>query len=132
MASGAIAEELSWVDPLAYFSAIAETPYAIWLDSANTQHPAGRYSFIMHDPFETLTLKNPPGNPFSVLKTKLAQWQEDWTGLETRLPNAPPFKGGAAGLFGYDLAQSLENLPPHQPPYAVDDTQLPDMAVGFL
>jgi para-aminobenzoate synthetase component 1 len=131
MASGAIAEELPWVDPLAYFSAIAETPYAIWLDSANTQHPAGRYSFIMHNPFETLTLKNTPENPFALLKTKLAQWQEDWTGLEMRCPDAPPFKGGAAGLFGYDLAQSLENLPPHEPPYAVDDTKLPDMAVGF-
>ena len=131
MASGAIAEELHWVDPLAYFSAIAEKPYAIWLDSADTQHPAGRYSFIMHDPFETFALKNPSGNPFAQLKTKLYQWQEDWIGLKTHWPDAPPFKGGVAGLFGYDLAQSLETLPPHQPPYAIDDTQLPDLAVGF-
>ncbi|MEC7092503.1 MAG: aminodeoxychorismate synthase component I [Pseudomonadota bacterium] len=131
MVSGAIAEELSWVDPLAYFSAVAETPYAIWLDSADTRHPAGRYSFIMHDPFETLTLKNPHDNPFAKLKTKLAQWQEDWAGLEAHWPDSPAFKGGAAGLFGYDLAQSLEKLPPHLPPYAVDDTRLPDMAVGF-
>jgi len=131
MVSGAIAEELPWVDPLAYFSAVAETPYAIWLDSADTRHPAGRYSFIMHDPFETLTLKNPHDNPFAQLKTKLAQWQEDWAGLEAHWPDSPPFKGGAAGLFGYDLAQSLEKLPPHLPPYAVDDTRLPDMAVGF-
>ena len=131
MVSGAIAEELPWVDPLAYFSAVAETPYAIWLDSADTDHPAGRYSFIMHDPFETLTLKNPHDNPFAQLKTKLAQWQEDWAGLEAHWPESPPFKGGAAGLFGYDLAQSLEKLPPHLPPYAVDDTRLPDMAIGF-
>ena len=131
MVSGAIAEELPWVDPLAYFSAVAETPYAIWLDSADTRHPAGRYSFIMHDPFETLTLKNPHDNPFAQLKTKLAQWQEDWAGLEAHWPDSPPFKGGAAGLFGYDLAQSLEKLPPHLPPYAVDDTRLPDMAIGF-
>lgn len=131
MVSGAIAEELPWVDPLAYFSAVAETPYAIWLDTADTRHPAGRYSFIMHDPFETLTLKNPHDNPFAQLKTKLAQWQEDWAGLEAHWPDSPPFKGGAAGLFGYDLAQSLEKLPPHLPPYAVDDTRLPDMAIGF-
>ena len=131
MVSGAIAEALPWVDPLAYFSAVAETPYAIWLDTADTRHPAGRYSFIMHDPFETLTLKNPHDNPFAQLKTKLAQWQEDWAGLEAHWPDSPPFKGGAAGLFGYDLAQSLEKLPPHLPPYAVDDTRLPDMAVGF-
>lgn len=131
MVSGSIAEELPWVDPLAYFSAVAETPYAIWLDSADTRHPAGRYSFIMHDPFETLTLKNPHDNSFTQLKTKLAQWQEDWAGLEANWPESPAFKGGAAGLFGYDLAQSLEKLPPHLPPYAVDDTRLPDMAVGF-
>lgn len=131
MVSGAIAEALPWVDPLAYFSAVAETPYAIWLDTADTRHPAGRYSFIMHDPFETLTLKNPHDNPFAQLKTKLAQWQEDWAGLEAHWPDSPPFKGGAAGLFGYDLVQSLEKLPPHLPPYAVDDTRLPDMAVGF-
>ena len=131
MVSGAIAEALPWVDPLAYFSAVAETPYAIWLDTADTRHPAGRYSFIMHDPFETLTLKNPHDNPFAQLKTKLAQWQEDWAGLEAHWPDSPPFKGGAAGLFGYDLAQSLEKLPPHLPPYAVDDTRLPDMAIGF-
>lgn len=131
MVSGAIAEALPWVDPLAYFSAVAETPYAIWLDTADTRHPAGRYSFIMHDPFETLTLKNPHDNPFAQLKTKLAQWQEDWAGLEAHWPDSPPFKGGAAGLFGYDLVQSLEKLPPHLPPYAVDDTRLPDMAIGF-
>ncbi|MEC7177197.1 MAG: aminodeoxychorismate synthase component I [Pseudomonadota bacterium] len=131
MVSGAIAEALPWVDPLAYFSAVAETPYAIWLDTADTRHPAGRYSFIMHDPFETLTLKNPHDNPFAQLKTKLAQWQEDWAGLEAHWPDSPPFKGGAAGLFGYDLVQSLEKLPRHLPPYAVDDTRLPDMAVGF-
>ena len=131
MVSGAIAEALPWVDPLAYFSAVAETPYAIWLDSADTRHPAGRYSFIMHDPFETLTLKNPHDNPFAQLKTKLAQWQEDWAGLEAHWPDSPPFKGGAAGLFGYDLVQSLEKLPPHLPPYAVDDTRLPDMAIGY-
>ncbi|MEC8534745.1 MAG: aminodeoxychorismate synthase component I, partial [Pseudomonadota bacterium] len=103
-----------------------------WLDSADTRHPAGRYSFIMHDPFETLTLKNPHDNSFAQLKTKLAQWQEDWAGLESHWPDSPAFKGGAAGLFGYDLAQSLEKLPPHLPPYAVDDTRLPDMAVGFF
>ena len=131
MVSGAIAEALPWVDPLAYFSTVAETPYAIWLDTADTRHPAGRYSFIMHDPFETLTLKNPHDNPFAQLKTKLAQWQEDWAGLEAHWPDSPPFKGGAAGLFGYDLVQSLEKLPPHLPPYAVDDTRLPDMAIGF-
>ena len=131
MVSGAIAEALPWVDPLAYFSAVAETPYAIWLDTADTRHPAGRYSFIMHDPFETLTLKNPHDNPFAQLKTKLAQWEEDWAGLEAHWPDSPPFKGGAAGLFGYDLVQSLEKLPRHLPPYAVDDTRLPDMAVGF-
>src|SRR5262249_782710 len=43
------------------------------------------------------------------------------------LPGLPPFQGGAAGLFGYDLCHHLERLP--RPRY--DEFELPDLAVGF-
>ncbi|HZY85318.1 MAG TPA: aminodeoxychorismate synthase component I, partial [Gemmataceae bacterium] len=39
----------------------------------------------------------------------------------------PPFQGGAAGLFGYDLCHHIERLPRPR----LDEFQAPDMAVGF-
>jgi anthranilate/para-aminobenzoate synthase component I len=43
------------------------------------------------------------------------------------LPGLPPFQGGAAGLFGYDLCHHIERLPrPH-----FDEFQTPDLAVGL-
>src|SRR5439155_1076618 len=43
------------------------------------------------------------------------------------LPGLPPFQGGAAGLFGYELCHHLERLP--QP--LVDEFAVPDLAVGL-
>src|SRR5262249_6790859 len=43
------------------------------------------------------------------------------------VPGLPPFQGGAAGLFGYDLCHHLERLP--RPPF--DEFQVPDLAVGL-
>jgi para-aminobenzoate synthetase component 1 len=39
----------------------------------------------------------------------------------------PPFQGGIAGLFGYDLCHHIERLP--RPRY--DEFAVPDLAVGF-
>jgi para-aminobenzoate synthetase component 1 len=39
----------------------------------------------------------------------------------------PPFQGGWAGVFGYELARSLESVPAA----AVDEFQLPALAVGL-
>src|SRR5947207_11114359 len=38
----------------------------------------------------------------------------------------PPFQGGAAGVFGYDLCHHLEKLPRPR----IDDFEIPDLAVG--
>jgi para-aminobenzoate synthetase component 1 len=39
----------------------------------------------------------------------------------------PPFQGGAAGVFGYDLCHHLERLPRPR----IDDFEIPDLAVGL-
>ena len=39
----------------------------------------------------------------------------------------PPFQGGAAGLFGYDLCHHIERLP--RPRH--DEFAVPDLAVGL-
>ena len=43
------------------------------------------------------------------------------------MSDLPPFQGGAAGLFGYDLGRQLERLPRPK----VDEFQLPAVALGF-
>jgi para-aminobenzoate synthetase component 1 len=108
---------------------------SILFDSA-LQHPSlGRYSFITADPFELIGSRGhrvsvstegaktrDPADPFTVLAERLARFQ-----VET-LPGLPPFQGGAAGLFGYELGRHIERLP--RPRY--DDFALPEMAVGLF
>jgi para-aminobenzoate synthetase component 1 len=60
-------------------------------------------------------------DPFSILAESLARYS-----LEPA-PGLPPFQGGAAGLFGYDLCHHLERLP--RP--ALDEFAIPDLAVGL-
>tara|TARA_R110000868_G_scaffold141887_1_gene358799 strand:+ start:1056 stop:2450 length:1395 start_codon:yes stop_codon:yes gene_type:complete len=125
-------EDLAWAEPHELFQAFAHEPFALLLDSA-TAGPAadpavqGRWSFIALDPFETLTqAASDDTNPFDTLAAKLKAFA-----LPAPLPTHPPFTGGAAGYFAYDLARHLERLPPAAAPFAVDDQHLPVMALGF-
>lgn len=122
-------EEIPWVTPHELFHAFADEPFALFLDSATAQatHDAslhGRWSFIAVDPFETMVWrKGDEGIPFSRLKERMAELAAPaHSGL-------PPFAGGAAGYFGYDLGRTLERQ--RAKPRAVDDQGLPDMALGF-
>jgi para-aminobenzoate synthetase component 1 len=60
-------------------------------------------------------------DPFAVLSSLLNRHRLD------RVPDLPPFQGGAAGLFGYDLCHHLERLP--RP--GIDEFEVPDLAVGL-
>ncbi|MBO6636153.1 aminodeoxychorismate synthase component I [Parvibaculum sp.] len=127
-----LVEELEWNTPHELFRGLAAEPFALFLDSA-TAAPGknaslhGRWSFLAFDPFDRLTLRAEDGTkPFDLLKQKLASLPA----LET-CGALPPFPGGAAGFFGYGLGRTLETLPPERRPFAIDDQQLPDMALGF-
>ncbi|MGV8997378.1 MAG: aminodeoxychorismate synthase component I [Parvibaculaceae bacterium] len=121
-------EPLRWIEPHQLFAVFAQEPFALFLDSA-TAGPAndparhGRWSFICLDPFETLTDE---AAPFARLKEKL-----DLYAAPPSTSDAPPFTGGAAGYFGYDLAHHLEKMPPASAPFARDDQHLPQLAIGF-
>ncbi len=125
---------LEFREPVDIFTGLHAMPYSLLFDSADRNHPNARYSFIAFAPFETITAKN--GNviitnakrqwsvqadPFSIVKERIASWGANVT------PRAdlPPFQGGAAGFFGYDLAYSIEKLPP------VASSNTPDMVVGI-
>ena len=60
-------------------------------------------------------------NPFERLRAELREFASE------PLAGLPPFQGGAAGLFSYELGGAFERIPRA----AVDEFELPDLAVGF-
>jgi len=129
-------EPLPWAQPRVAFAPLAGEPYALLLESSDAAQRKGadnRWSLICARPYGTLTARNgkvlrngaeAAGNAFEALRAELDR---------SRAPaESPlPFIGGAAGYFSYDLGRLLERLPPQQPPFAVDDQHLPDMALGL-
>jgi len=122
-------EEFPWAAPHELFHAFADEAFALFLDSATAapgRDPAlhGRWSFIALDPFETMVWREgDEGAPLSLLKKRMSALHAP------AHPGLPPFAGGAAGHFGYDLGRTLERQ--RVRPRAVDDQHLPDMVLGF-
>jgi para-aminobenzoate synthetase component I len=103
--------------------AFADQPGLILLDSALQREPTGRYSFLSADPIERVAQHRVPfgGDPFAQLRSLLARYEtESVAGL-------PPFQGGAAGLLSYELGGAFERVPRA----AIDEFELPDLAVGI-
>src|SRR6476620_3351111 len=86
--------------------ALASRPHSLLLDSAMRDLRLGRYSFLTADPFDFFTVPAEERQSLSLLQSRLSSWQA------TTRPELPPFQGGAAGLLSYDLARSLERIPP--------------------
>ena len=119
------------------FAAIADKPYSLFFDSADQAHPDARYSYILCNPIETIeatgteiTISNHErfktihgDNPFDIVKDRLAH--ADLAKEQRKI--LPPFQGGAAGLFGYDLGRTLEILPD----LTTNTSDAPDMAIGI-
>lgn len=123
-------------DPVKAFGCLHHEPYSLFFDSADCAHPEGRYSFIAFHPFETVECWNGAvlvtngqeqlsltGNPFAVVRERIGKWGADIPAH----PGLPPFQGGAAGFFGYDLIRKLEKLPSK----AAASPDTPEMAVGL-
>jgi len=121
-------------EPWDAFERILQLPKPLFLDSSRFDPELGRYSFLTADPFEFVTCgcaeqdcsssvfgKMASSGVFQHLKERLARFSGD------PVPDLPPFQGGLAGLFAYDLCHHLERLP--HPRY--NEFQLPDLAVGF-
>ena len=128
--------DITGIDHLKAFLAVKHMPYSLLLDSADRKHPNSRYSFVMCNPIETIEAKGDKitvtnweqrlsftGDPFTLLQSRIKSWIPN----ATHVPNMPPFQGGAAGLFSYDLGRSLEDLPAT----TKDNSTTPDMAVGI-
>lgn len=123
------------------FSHFADKPWAMFLDSSDSQHPDGRFDIMVANPIATITTID---NSSSIWLQDTDQSQESSKDplslvqdlLEKYMPNSQvmppqdiilPFMVGALGLFGYDLGKRFEHLPNKN----ADEYSTPDMAVGI-
>jgi para-aminobenzoate synthetase component 1 len=116
----------------ALFEAVADWPWAVFLDSGLHHVTQSRYDIIAARPYvrlvtrgklteihaDTVTLTR--DDPFAVLRSHLA--------IDPACAcEGLPFCGGAIGYFAYDLARRIEPLPAR----ARDAERIPDMAIGL-
>ena len=92
-------------DAVHYYAALANLPWAVWLDSGGM----GRYDILTAAPHHTLESDNGSGNemeysdPFGLIRNTLGERIAPIEGV--------PFAGGALGYWGYDLARQMFDLP---------------------
>src|SRR5204863_10084043 len=108
-------------DPEAALVRFASRPYCLFLDSSLRDPTLGRYSFLAADPFETHIARVLTPDPLADVRQRLSLWPA------ATIPGLPPFQGGAAGLFSYDLARSLERIPGPR----FDEFEIPAMVIGL-
>jgi para-aminobenzoate synthetase component I len=116
-----VEELLPAPDPEEVFLRLAARPHCLFLDSAMREPCLGRYSSVAADPFEFWRIAADGSDALAVLAKRVGQFHAE------RLPELPPFQGGAAGLFGYDLGRGIENIPAP----AGDEFGVPALAVGL-
>ncbi len=108
-------------DPEAAFRRFHHRPGCLFLDSALRHAERGRYSFLTCDPWERFTAAAGSGDPLAELAPREAAWRRP------TVAGLPPFQGGLAGLFSYELGRSLE--PVAAPRW--DEFQFPALALGW-
>lgn len=103
------------------FQRLAHLPHVVFFDSSSQRDNHDRYSFVAADPFQSFTQSEPH-------ETALRDLEQAWQSYPTQTrPDLPPFQGGVAGLFGYELVRSLEKTPTA----AIEDFPIPTLAAGL-
>lgn len=133
------------IDPAEACACFLDLPGCLLLESVAHSKRLGRFSFVAADPFLVLRSRGPTVERVPNPRLGRDDWsgagQGDWSETDpfgalrealatyamSTVPGLPPFQGGAAGYFAYDLCQRLESLP--TPRY--DDLALPEMWVGL-
>jgi anthranilate synthase component I len=128
--------------PVSAFHKIDDGGSACLFESVIGGEKVGRYSFLAAEPFKVIEARDktifrsdfpdphvdqrsemttPELNPLNMLRDAVREIQV------AKLPELPPFVGGAVGYAGYDTVRYVENLPnaPH------DDRNLPDLSFAF-
>lgn len=102
------------------FTRLSHLPHCLFLDSAMRHERLGRYSFVAADPFSFLQY-SPNEDALSPFEATLRRFRM------TTVPGLPPFQGGAAGVFAYDLGRQLERIPNPR----ADEFGFPALALGL-
>jgi para-aminobenzoate synthetase component I len=132
MMNAALLTELPYAtDSARLFEAIADLPWAVFLDSG-LHHPGqSRYDILAAQPYVRLVthgglteihregVELSRADPFALVQRFLD--------IDPALSGDLPFAGGAIGYFGYDLTRRLERLPAR----VADAEKIPDMAIGI-
>jgi len=117
-----IAQKIPFDKPETVFAKLLAEDGTVFFDSSDNMESCGRYSFIALSPFKKIICeKDAKENPFDILARELQNFPMD---LHEGLP---PFQGGVAGYFSYDLYKFLEKVPQHK----VDDLSFPVLTVGL-
>ena len=108
------------------FRRLAGRRGCLFLDSSLRHAELGRYSYVACDPvewFQTPAAEFTAGGPHALdrLRDRFQSWQT------AAALDVPPFQGGVAGVFGYELARQFERLPLPDS----DEFGIPAVAVGF-
>jgi para-aminobenzoate synthetase component 1 len=118
-------------DSAALFEAVADLPWAVFLDSGGHHLTQSRYDIIAAEPYAMLATR---GKMTEIRSDAIELSREDPLLLLRQSldfdPGAAcdlPFTGGAIGYFSYDLARRFERLPAR----TEDTEKMPEMAVGI-
>ncbi|HJQ79531.1 MAG TPA: anthranilate synthase component I [Lacipirellulaceae bacterium] len=121
--------------PVSAFHKIDDGGAACLFESVIGGEKVGRYSFLAAEPFLLLDARGrnvtvssgsrqerfETDSPLDVLRDRVREIRV------AKLPDLPPFVGGAVGYAGYDTVRYVENLP-NAPR---DDRNLPDLVFAF-
>jgi aminodeoxychorismate synthase component I len=128
--------------PVAALEAVRIAGHAALLESARVNEKTGRYSFITVDPYlifrskgDTVDLSLPVtpagkyGRRAAMKRRPLQKLRELMSNYRTaRIPELPPFTGGAVGFFSYDFVRQFEKLPQR----AIADLDIPEAYFIFV
>ncbi len=95
-------------DPWQVARKLAHLPHLLFLDSADRHPQRGRYSYVTAQPADVVTR-------FDAAQPRVAG-----------VAGLPPFQGGLAGLFGYQLGERFERMPTPR----TDEFGLPSLVLG--
>jgi anthranilate synthase component 1 len=100
-----------------------DRPHAFLLESVEGGETIARYSFLGSDPFLLLHYRDgQPANFMQNLRATMARYKS------VKVPNLPPFTGGAVGYFGYDMVRTIEDIPNT----GTDDLGIDDAVLMFF
>ncbi|WP_297032502.1 anthranilate synthase component I family protein [Thermogutta sp.] len=121
--------EIPWPHWDRLLAAFSRLPYVLFLDSpqgAADDCALGRYSFLMADPPEFFLLpSDATGEQAATAFHRLACYVRAFR--QPVREDLPPFQGGLAGFWSYELNRAFEDVPPAQ----TDDCGWPLWAVGL-